>query len=67
MLGNQTLIGLYLGKVPLTNEGFGKITVCSLMNGKKMVICKTLTERISRFLKKINDKNENETNSFLKR
>ena len=41
-----------LGKVPLTNGGFRKLTEVSVNERQKPLIFKTFTERISRFWKK---------------
>ena len=40
---------LGLGKVPLTNRGFRKLMEVSVNEWQKLLISKTLTERISRF------------------
>ena len=51
----NTYSQLGLGKVPLTNGGFRKLTEVSANEQQKPLIFKTLTEQISRLLKKIND------------
>ena len=56
-----------LGKVPLTNGGFRKLTEVFVNERQKSLIFKMLTERTNRFWrKKLTTKNENETDFVFK-
>ena len=56
-------VNLGLGKVPLTEGGFQKLTNMSA-NERQKLIFKTLTERISCFRKKITAKKQKQNGFF---